>query len=142
MEVSDQLHTPAALSPVIEPLIPLDSGLGGPQSRSGCFAEEKNLSLPGLELRPRSRSAHSAVIPTELHRLLLCTICFNSTTSILWPLSLFNVFVSVCLWLYSPLLDLGRFFSFFILYTVGRTPWTGDQPVASPLSTHRTTQTE
>jgi hypothetical protein len=25
---------------------------------------------------------------------------------------------------------------------VGRTPWTGDQPVARPLPTHRTTQTE
>jgi hypothetical protein len=39
------------------------------------------------------------------------------------------------------LLDLGGFFSFLILYTVGRIPWTGDQPVARPLSTHRTTQT-
>jgi hypothetical protein len=29
-----------------------------------------------------------------------------------------------------------------ILYTVGRTPWTGDQPVARPLPTHRTTQTQ
>jgi hypothetical protein len=38
------------------------------------------------------------------------------------------------LWLY------GRFFSFLILYTVGRTPRTGDQPVARPLPTHRTTQ--
>jgi hypothetical protein len=28
------------------------------------------------------------------------------------------------------------------LYTVGRTPWTGDQPVARPLPTHRTTQTQ
>jgi hypothetical protein len=28
-------------------------------------------------------------------------------------------------------------FSFLILYTVGRTPWTGDQPVARPLATHR-----
>jgi hypothetical protein len=37
------------------------------------------------------------------------------------------------------LLDLGYFFSFLILYTVGRTPWTGDQPVARPLPTHRTT---
>jgi hypothetical protein len=37
---------------------------------------------------------------------------------------------------------LGRFFSFSFLYTVGRTPWTGDQPVASPLPTHRTTQTQ
>jgi hypothetical protein len=46
------------------------------------------------------------------------------------------------LWLYSPLFDFGRFFSFSILYTVGRTPWTGDQPVARPLPTHRTTQTQ
>jgi hypothetical protein len=39
-------------------------------------------------------------------------------------------------------LDLGRFFSFLILYTVGRTAWTGDQPVARPLPIHRTTQTQ
>jgi hypothetical protein len=29
-----------------------------------------------------------------------------------------------------------------ILYTVGRTPWTSDQPVARPLPIHRTTQTQ
>jgi hypothetical protein len=46
------------------------------------------------------------------------------------------------LWLYSPLLDLGRFFSFLILYTAGRTRWTGDQLVARPLLPHRKTQTE
>jgi hypothetical protein len=40
------------------------------------------------------------------------------------------------------LLDLSHFFSFLILYTVGRTPWTGDQPVAMQLPTHRTTQTQ
>jgi hypothetical protein len=40
------------------------------------------------------------------------------------------------------LLDLDRFFSFLILYTVGRTPWTGDQPVARPLPPHRQTQTQ
>jgi hypothetical protein len=45
------------------------------------------------------------------------------------------------LWLYSPL-NLGRFFSFLILYTFGRTHWTEDQPVARPLPTHRTTQTQ
>jgi hypothetical protein len=28
------------------------------------------------------------------------------------------------------------------LYTVGRNPWMGDQPVARPLPTHRTTQTQ
>jgi hypothetical protein len=44
--------------------------------------------------------------------------------------------------LYGPLLDLGRFFQFLILYTNGRTPWTGDQPIARPLPTHRTTQTK
>jgi hypothetical protein len=45
-------------------------------------------------------------------------------------------------WLYSPLLDLCRFFSFFISYKVGRTIWTGDQPVARPLPIHRTAQTQ
>jgi hypothetical protein len=39
------------------------------------------------------------------------------------------------------LLDLGRFFRFLILYTVGRTHWAGDQYVVRPLSTHRATQT-
>jgi hypothetical protein len=34
------------------------------------------------------------------------------------------------------------FFSFLILYIVGRTPWTGDEPVARPLPTNRTTQTQ
>jgi hypothetical protein len=46
------------------------------------------------------------------------------------------------LFFYGPLLSLGRFFSFLTLYTKGRTPWRGDQPVARPLSTHRTTQTQ
>jgi hypothetical protein len=40
------------------------------------------------------------------------------------------------------LVDLGHFFIFLILYTFGKTPWTGDQPVARPLLTHRTTQTQ
>jgi hypothetical protein len=33
-------------------------------------------------------------------------------------------------------------FNVLIFYTDGRTPWTGDQPVARPLSIHRTTQTQ
>jgi hypothetical protein len=49
---------------------------------------------------------------------------------------------SIYLWLYSPLLNLGRFFSFLIFYTEGRTPWTEDQPIAKPLPTHRTAQTQ
>jgi hypothetical protein len=37
---------------------------------------------------------------------------------------------------------LAVFFSFLAIYTVGRTPWTEDQPVARPLPTHGTTQTQ
>jgi hypothetical protein len=33
-------------------------------------------------------------------------------------------------------------FQFLNLYTFHRTPWTGEQPVARPLPTHRTTQTQ
>jgi hypothetical protein len=47
------------------------------------------------------------------------------------------ILVIICLWLYRPL-DLGRSFNFSILYTTFRTHWTGDQPVARPLPTHRT----
>jgi hypothetical protein len=58
-----------------------------------------------------------------------------------WTSGQLLLLLLLLLWLYSPVLGLSRFFSFLILYTVGRTPWTGDQPVARPLPTHRTTQT-
>jgi hypothetical protein len=45
-------------------------------------------------------------------------------------------------WLYSPMLDLGRLFSFSVFYTVDRSPWTGDQPIGRPLPTRRTAETE
>jgi hypothetical protein len=45
------------------------------------------------------------------------------------------------LWLYSPCAP-SPLFKFHNLYTVRRIPLTGDQPVARPLSTHRTTQTQ
>jgi hypothetical protein len=51
-------------------------------------------------------------------------------------------YLSIYLWIESPLLGLGRFFRFFIVYTVGMTPWTGDQPVARPLPARRTEQTQ
>jgi hypothetical protein len=51
MEVSAQLHAPAALPPSVRtPRYPLDRRLDGPQSRSGRGGEEKNSQkLPGLE---------------------------------------------------------------------------------------------
>jgi hypothetical protein len=47
--------------------------------------------------------------------------------------------LSIYLWLYGPCGTLPPF-RFSNLYTVGRTPRTGDQPVARPLLIHRTTQ--
>jgi hypothetical protein len=55
-----------------------------------------------------------------------------------WPESHYAPTLSVNMRLYSPL-GLCRFFSFLILYTVGRTPWAGDQSLAMPVPTHRTT---
>jgi hypothetical protein len=42
----------------------------------------------------------------------------------------------------QPFVGPWPFFSFLILYTIGRTPWRGDQPIARPLPIHRTTQTQ
>jgi hypothetical protein len=42
----------------------------------------------------------------------------------------------------QPFVGPGRLFSFVFLHTVGRTPWTGDQPVPRLLPTHRTAQTQ
>jgi hypothetical protein len=56
------------------------------------------------------------------------------------PVSRFRIIIVIDL--QSPLLGLGRFFSFLVLYTVGRKPWTRDQPVARSVPTHRTTQTQ
>jgi hypothetical protein len=42
---------------------------------------------------------------------------------------------------FTAFVDLGSFFSFLTLYTVDRTPWSGDHPVARPLPIHRATQT-
>jgi hypothetical protein len=49
--------------------------------------------------------------------------------------------LSIYLWLYGPFVE-GRLFSFVILYRVGRNPRMGDQPVARPLPTQRTTETQ
>jgi hypothetical protein len=51
-------------------------------------------------------------------------------------------YLSIYLWVYSPLLDLGCFSVSRSSYTVGRTPWTGDQPVSRPLPAHRAALTQ
>jgi hypothetical protein len=51
MEVSGQLHAPAASTPGKSLWYPLERRLGGPQSRSGRGGEEKN-SQPPLGIEP------------------------------------------------------------------------------------------
>jgi hypothetical protein len=63
MEVSGQLHAPAALIPGKAPLYLLDRRLGGPQSRSGCCGEEENLALPGIEPGASNSSLHRLSYP-------------------------------------------------------------------------------
>jgi hypothetical protein len=50
MEVSGQLHVPAALPREKEPLVPI-TRLSGPQNRYGRCGEEKN-SHPPTEIEP------------------------------------------------------------------------------------------
>jgi hypothetical protein len=51
LEVSGQLHAPAALPPGKSPRYPFYRRLGGPQSRSGRYGEVKFFfTLPGFEL--------------------------------------------------------------------------------------------
>jgi hypothetical protein len=61
-------------------------------------------------------------------------------TMLVEPESTVPLIISIYLYTYgyTALVDLGRFFGF----TVGRTLWTGDQPLARPLPTHGTTQTQ
>jgi hypothetical protein len=75
MQVSGQLHSPAALSPGKEPRYLLDRRLSGPQNRSGLGGEEKNSQpQPGFEppiILPVAQS-----YTTELFLLLnLCVSC-------------------------------------------------------------------
>jgi hypothetical protein len=42
----------------------------------------------------------------------------------------------------NPLVGPWPVYRFLILYTVGRTPWMGDQPMERPLPIHKTTQTQ
>jgi hypothetical protein len=70
MEVSGQLHAPAALPPRKEPLVPIERRLGGPLSRSGSGGEDRKFPAPAgnRTLEPRSSSPEPIAIPTELSR--------------------------------------------------------------------------
>jgi hypothetical protein len=65
----------------------------------------------------------------------LISVHFRFFLSLSLSLSL-SLYGSTALW------TLVAFSVSLIQYTVGRTSWTGDQPIARPLPTHRTTQTQ
>jgi hypothetical protein len=68
MEVSGQLHAPAALPPGKSSCYPLDGRLVGPHSRSGHDGEEKKCQpLPGFEPPIIQPVTHPCT--TELSRL-------------------------------------------------------------------------
>jgi hypothetical protein len=79
----------------------------------------------------------SAIWPTITRYKNLIT----EFTSIINQSENLSIYLSIYIWLYStcgpwPL------YQFLNIYTVGSSPWTGDQPVARPLPTDRTTQTQ
>jgi hypothetical protein len=75
-------------------------------------------------------------MPTYERGVCVMKMACNDTTFLL------TSYTSVCLWLYSPLLGHGRFFSFLFSYAVDMTPWIVDQPIVRPLLEHRTSQTQ
>jgi hypothetical protein len=66
-------------------------------------------------------------------------LCINQSVVAAVPsgvsLSPLRIIISIC-GSTALLLNFGSYFSFLSFYTVGRTPWTGDQPVARPLPAH------
>jgi hypothetical protein len=70
MDVSGQLHAPAALLPGKDSLYPVDRRLGVPQCRSGRGGEEKN-SQPLLGFEPPTIQSVFQRDTAELSRLLL-----------------------------------------------------------------------
>jgi hypothetical protein len=58
------------------------------------------------------------------------------------PIIIIIIFIIITITIIALQAFLGPWplFHFLILYTIGKTPWTGDQPVTRPLLKYRTTQ--
>jgi hypothetical protein len=114
VEVSGQLHAPAALSTWQKPPVLIRQEAGwAPQPIWTLWRREKSCTA----------EKRTQVIQPVARRCTDWAICLSifGATALFWP------------W---PLCQ------FLNLYTIGRSPWTGDQPDARPLPTQRTTQTE
>lgn len=118
---------------------PPDAGrdqAGGPHTHHRWLRQETSTLL-----------AWSAALRTKLTDVLFsAALCVahgtNCNTSQRKRHALYTQYSVIHQCLYSPLSGPGRFISFVILYTVDRTPWKGDQPVARHRHIHRTEQTQ
>jgi hypothetical protein len=116
-----------------ESALQVDATLGRTHNRS---SNAREILFNRLKLSSTCFSIrNNYILGTESVYLSVC-VYLSAYLSIYLSIYL-SVCLSVCLWLYSPFLDLDHIFSFLILYTVCKTPWTGDQPVARPILTHR-----
>jgi hypothetical protein len=135
---------------------------GNSDSRGGCRADQPHetvnmgsgrhtrTSCPS-PLRNPERTFLAIVIPPFLHQGYE-TQAFHALTvhCILWLLnseyqnygSQYLIHITCCSpWSTGHLWNASFHFNFLILYTVGRTPWAGDQPVARPLRSQDSTNT-
>jgi hypothetical protein len=98
------------------------------------------------KLRYSDRTCPSATLPTRSLNIYLWELRnTHETLQLVYPISEPRFehgpsYLSI-LWTYSPC-GPWPLFQFLNLYTVGRTLLTWDEPVARPLATHRTTQTQ
>jgi hypothetical protein len=91
------------------------------------------LGLPPSLLNPFMLCKFNFCFHSTNRNYKACQLCGSETNP--WVYGLGNVNLS--LHGFTALVNHDRFFSFLILYTVGRTPWIGDQPVSRLLPTHR-----
>jgi hypothetical protein len=91
--------------------------------------------------RPRSTKFFAAAFGShERNTSLLSFSVRRRWTRALWSVKKWCT--KLLLWVYSPLLGLGHFLTFLILYIVWMAPCTGDHSVVRLLPSHRTTQTQ
>jgi hypothetical protein len=87
------------------------------------------------EKNESSTRFHIQFFKIHANILILSTNRSSSGVSIRYPSLFLSLYASRALWALAA-------FQFLNLYTVGRTPWTRDQPVTRPLHTHRRTRTQ
>jgi hypothetical protein len=76
MEVSGQCHAPTALPLGIETRYPLDTRLGGSQSRSGRCGGEKNLAPAGNRTRALQPVAHTEIYEYVCNADITLLVCW------------------------------------------------------------------